>query len=246
MRSAEPGSPSPGITTTITTTTESRSTTAGTTTPTTTAAPATATATSRSIRRHRVLVAALALAATLAACGGGGEGDEESEPPAPTNPGAFSWLDPAGVPKGWSIRRLPSWQATLAYPRGWKLTRTDPGTVTASRISGGQIVGYLNITPQQGEETLGDWAAFRPAHNQEEGDRDLVALASATGLRFRDGSGSCVKDHYATETGHHYMEIACIVRGRSATTVIVGAAPPSVWGRYAPAIERSISSFEVS
>jgi hypothetical protein len=73
-----------------------------------------------------------------------------------------------------------------------------------------------------------------------------VPLASATGLEFRDGTGSCVKDRYATKTSRRYVEVACIVHGRSATTVIVGAVPPRLWDRYSPAIERSISSFAVS
>jgi hypothetical protein len=115
--------------------------------------------------------------------------------------------------------------------------------VTAARTADGEIQGYLNITPQQGEETLANWASFRPAHNVEEGDSDLIPLASATGLHFRGGQGSCVKDRYATESAHHYVEVACIVRGADATTVIVGAAPPELWNRFSPVIERAISSF---
>jgi hypothetical protein len=130
----------------------------------------------------------------------------------------------------------------LAYPPGWSLIKTDPGTVTAARKSGGHIVGYLNITPQGGDETLANWASFRPAHNREEGDHDLVPLASATGLQFRNGQGSCVKDGYSTETNARYTEIACIVRGPVATTVIVGAAPPASWSRFSPTIERALSS----
>ncbi len=118
--------------------------------------------------------------------------------------------------------------------------------MTATLRRGGRIDGYLNITPQGGDETLANWASFRPAHNRDEGDSDLVPLASASGLRFDDATGSCVKDRYATETSRRYVEIACIVRGRAATTVIVGAAPPSLWNRYSPVIERSISSFNVS
>jgi hypothetical protein len=215
---------------------------------TTTAGPATATATSSPIRRHRALVAALAVAgaAALAACGGSGSEDEATGPPAPANPAAFAWLHPGPTPSGWRTRQLPSESSRLAYPSDWHLTRTDPGTLTAASTSGGEIRGYLNVTPQQGEETLAGWASFRPGHNIEEGDHDLVPLASATGLRFRDGTGSCVQDRYATSTGHHYREIACIVRGRSATTVIVGATPPELWDRYSPALERAISSFRVS
>ena len=118
--------------------------------------------------------------------------------------------------------------------------------MTAARTRGGEILGYLNITPQQGEETLAGWASFRPAHNREEGDTNLVPLASATGLRFRNGRGSCVKDRYRTESDHHYVEIACIVRGPAATTVIVGAAPPELWSRFSPAIETAISSFDAA
>jgi hypothetical protein len=215
---------------------------------TTTAGPATATATSRPIRRHRALVAALALAsaAALAACAGSGRDEDLTGPPAPTDPAAFAWLHPARAPSGWRTTPLPSGRATLAHPARWRLGQTDPGTVTATLRRNGQIDGYLNITPQSGDETLADWASFRPAHNQEEGDRDLVPIASATGLPFRGGRGSCVKDRYETETSRHYVEVACIVRGQTATTVIVGAAPPSLWSRYSPVIEHAVSSFAVS
>jgi hypothetical protein len=213
--------------------------------PTTTAGPATATAISRPIRRHRALVAALALtsAAAFAACGSSGGDEETSGPAAPANPAAFTWLHPQAPPRGWKVQDLPSGVASLAYPTGWSLIKTDPGTVTAARKAGGQIVGYLNVTPQGGDETLANWASFRPAHNREEGDHDVVATASATGLRFRGGQGSCVKDDYSTSSNARYTEIACIVRGQAATTVIVGAAPPASWNRFSPAIERAISGF---
>jgi hypothetical protein len=190
----------------------------------------------------RSLVAALALmsAAALAACGS----SETSGRAAPADPAAFAWLHPERAPADWSTRRLPSGDAALASPPGWRLTRTDPGTVTASLKDGGRIAGYLNITPQQGEETLGNWASFRPAHNREEGDREIAPLASATGLRFRNGRGSCVQDRYTTESDSRYMEIACIVQGPSATTVVVGAAPPALWGQVSPVLERALSSFD--
>jgi hypothetical protein len=126
------------------------------------------------------------------------------------------------------------------------LTRTDPGTVTAALRRNGTITGYLNITPQGGDETLANWASFRPAHNREEGDRNLVPLASASGLRFTNGHGSCVKDSYSTSTDRRYTEIACIVRGNEATTVIVGAAPPGQWDRFSPILQRAITSFDAT
>ena len=190
----------------------------------------------------RFLVAALALAgaAALAACGS----SEDSGPAAPAKPAAFAWLHPTPVAQSWRRQPLPSGAAALAYPPGWRLTRTDPGTVTATQHAGGRIVGYLNVTPQQGEETLSNWASFRPAHNREEGDTNLVPLAFAAGLRFRDGRGSCVKDSYRTGSESPYMEIACIVRGSTATSVIVGAAPPDRWERVSGQLQRAISSFD--
>lgn len=216
--------------------------------PTTTAAPATATGTSRPTRRHGGFVAAIALAvaATLAACGSSSSDHDPSGPPAPPNQAAFAWVHPAPVPPGWLTKHLPSGRATLAYPPGWRLTRTDPGTVTATLRRNGKIAGYLNITPQQGDETLADWASFRPAHNVEEGDHNLVPLASATGLGFRDGKGSCVKDAYSTETDHDYTEIACVVQAPAATTVIVGATTPGLWDRLSSTLERAITSFDPS
>jgi hypothetical protein len=194
------------------------------------------------------LAAALALAgaAALAACGGSSGEQEASGPPAPSNPAAFAWVHPTSTPAGWRTRDLPSGQANLAFPRTWRLTRTDPGTVTAAMRRNGTITGYLNITPQGGNETLANWASFRPAHNREEGDRNLVPLASAGGLRFADGRGSCVKDSYSTSTERRYTEIACIVRGAAATTVIVGATTPGHWNRLSPTLERAITSFDAT
>jgi hypothetical protein len=106
-----------------------------------------------------------------------------------------------------------------------------------------KIVGYLNVTPRQGAETLSGWAHFRTDHNGDEGDTDVRQLGSATGLRFRTGHGSCVRDSYASSSGARYVELACLVAGRRASTVIVGASAPDDWGKLAPALERAISSF---
>jgi len=194
------------------------------------------------------LAAALALAgaAALAACGGHPGEDEGSGPAAPTNAAAFAWVQPERVPAGWHTRRLPSGEATLAYPGNWRLIGTDPGTVTAATRRNGAITGYLNITPQGGDETLANWARFRPAHNREEGDRNLVSLASTSGLRFAGGRSSCVRDSYSTSTQRRYTEIACIVRGSRATTVIVAATTPGRWDSLSPTLKRAISSFDAT
>lgn len=185
-----------------------------------------------------------AMAITVAANAPAGRGVRSAADTAPGgDTGAFAWLRPAAAPAGWSTGELPSRAARLAYPPGWRPIRTDPGTFSVALIGPrGAIRGYLNATPLSGHETLANWSRFRPDHNREEGDRRVVRDASATGLRFRAARGSCVIDHYATASAR-YREIACIVRGSKATTVVVGAAPPRDWARLGPAIERSIASF---
>jgi hypothetical protein len=156
----------------------------------------------------------------------------------------FAWLQPGVAPAGWSARRLPVSPARLPAPPGWRREHGDPGTRTeVQRTRSGRIVGYLNATPRQGGETLGNWSEFRVAHNREEGEREVRLLAGATDLHFRSGTGSCVIDSYRTESGHRYREVACIVSGGSATTVIVGAAPPLRWEAEAPTLEQAINSF---
>lgn len=91
-------------------------------------------------------------------------------------------------------------------------------------------------------ERLANWAAFRLGHNAAEGDRAIVRIAAASGLRFRTGPGSCVIDSYSTATAARFTEIACLVAGPRAASVVVGAAPPSAWAATAPTIERAISA----
>lgn len=183
--------------------------------------------------------AAVAAALVVAGCGGGATRAGRG-----TTAGPFAWLRPAAAPAGWRVARLPSGTAGLAYPPGWRPVETDPGTFSAALLGRhGAIRGYLNATPRNGGETLANWSRFRPAHNREEGDRRVRTEAAATHLRFRTGTGSCVVDRYATTTSH-YREIACIVRGTRATTVVVAAARPGDWRRLAPALRRSVASFQ--
>jgi hypothetical protein len=196
-------------------------------------------------RRNLVVGAALAAAiavaaAALLAASGGADG---STPAA--RPTAFDWLRPRAIPSAWSALRLPGSPARLPLPDGWRRAHGDPGTRTAElERRSGEIAGYLNATPRQGEETLRNWPRFRPDHNREEGDREVRVLASARGLRFHDGVGSCVLDAYLTSSGGRYREIACIVAGRSTSTVIVAAAPPRGWAAAAPVLERAVAGFQ--
>ncbi|MGH2868316.1 MAG: hypothetical protein ACRDNK_12215 [Solirubrobacteraceae bacterium] len=103
-------------------------------------------------------------------------------------------------------------------------------------------VGYLNLTPRQGRETLTNWSSFRVAHNADEGDRQVRILAVGRGLRFRNGHGSCVRDSYLTSSGARYIEIACLVAGSRTAAVIVGAAPPQAWAQVSPSLRWAISA----
>jgi hypothetical protein len=192
------------------------------------------------MRRHgkKIAATAAALAVAGSAVGiSGALGGSEA-------PSSFSWVRPAVAPPGWSALRLPGSPARLPMPPGWRREDGDAGTRTAAlRSSTGAIAGYLNATPRQGSESAAGWSEFRIEHNRDEGEREVRLLAGASDLRFRSATGSCVLDSYLTESGNRYRELACIVAGRTATTVIVGAAPPRRWAAEAPTIEQAIDSF---
>lgn len=107
--------------------------------------------------------------------------------------------------------------------------------------SRGRYVGYLNVTPRQSTESLANWVSFRARHNRAEGDREVRVLASASGLRFRGGTGTCLMDSYTTSSGSRYVEMACLVGGAS-SAVVVGATPPGDWRAQSATIERAIAS----
>jgi hypothetical protein len=76
---------------------------------------------------------------------------------------------------------------------------------------------------------------------REEGSTDVRGIASAHGLAFRSGRGSCVIDSYRTSRAR-YREIACLVAGTHTSSVVLGAAPSKTWAQQAKTIERAISS----
>ncbi len=191
-----------------------------------------------------MLAAALAAVALAAVAAVAGAGLRDSSTATVLHRSSFAWQHPGMAPAPWSKSRLPGSDASLPVPPGWRHEAGDAGTRTVvQRTASGRIAGYLNATPRQGTESLRNWTEFRVDHNRDEGDREVKLLAGATGLRFRSATGSCVLDSYRTEIGRPYREIACIVTGRSATTVIVGAAPPLHWESEAPTLEQAINSF---
>jgi hypothetical protein len=182
-------------------------------------------------------VVGLALVAVAVIAAVGGSGASRGRPPAP-----FAWLHPSSPPAGWKVARTAG-GATYGYPPGWRPIKTDPGTASVALLGRDRrIDGFLNATPRQGAETLANWSRFRPHHNSAEGSRDEHVVASTTNARFRAGHGSCVIDTYATSKTT-YREIACLVAGKRSTSVIVAAAPVSLWGRQSATLERAVSTF---
>ncbi len=114
----------------------------------------------------------------------------------------------------------------------------------ALRNSAGTYLGYLNVTPRQGPETLQDWAAFRLAHLR--GD-DAVAVhkdAMVQSVRTETTVRSCVIDDYVTTVDHHrFHEVACYVTSGSVGSVVVAATPSGdpahVWNQ----LERSVAAY---
>jgi hypothetical protein len=188
---------------------------------------------------RRLIVVAATIAAILGVRSGAADGSASPERQAP----AFRWLHPASPPGGWMVARLPSGAAKFAYPRTWRPIRTDPGTTSVALVGHDHSIrGYLNATPRQGTETLANWPSFRIQHlREEESSKGVRLIASAHGLGFRSGRGSCVIDSYRTSRTR-YLEIACLVAGARTSSVIVGAAPATTWSRQAETIERAIAS----
>ncbi len=182
------------------------------------------------------IAAAAIAAAAVAGCGGHLAVVVQSAPSS-----TFAWLQPQPKPPGWKVATTPS-GARLAYPAGWRPIETDPGTASAApRVAAGPFVGYLNATPQSGDETVANWSRFRVAHVAGEGAHDVRLATAATALHFRDGRASCVVDSYSTWRTR-FREIACIVEGRR-TTVVVAAAPVRHWATEAPLLRRAVASF---
>src|SRR4051794_101425 len=121
-----------------------------------------------------VALAAAAVVLIVGVGGGGQSGHPHASAP-------FAWLHPTQPPAGWKVARSSG--GALSYPPGWRPIKTDPGTASVALLGDGhRIDGFLNATPKQGKETLANWSRFRPAHNREEGDRNVRVIASARDL----------------------------------------------------------------
>jgi hypothetical protein len=161
--------------------------------------------------------------------------------------GAFPVIHPAAAPAGWRQLGLPDGAAVLSYPPSLRRVAGDQDAVSAARLSpGGAFQLYLNATPRQGDERLRNWAGFRLRLLRSDDAVSAREVAAAQGVKFRGGSGSCVIDGYVTRIGaHHYDEIACLVQGRTSTSVIVGAAAAATWSRARPLLFRAVAAYLV-
>jgi hypothetical protein len=159
----------------------------------------------------------------------------------------FPSLHPAAAPAAWPLAMLPDGTAVLTYLPSMQRVISDHDAVSAARLGpGGAYQLYLNATPRQGAETLAHWAAFRLRLLRSDDAASAHEVAAAEGLGFRGGTGSCVIDTYITRIGgHHFTEIACLVRGRSGASVIVAAAPAASWARARTLLLRAVAAYQV-
>ena len=191
------------------------------------------------------LTAALSLALIGCASSPAPSADSGGAAPATATAG-FGWFHPGRAPGAWLRASLTGQRATLSYPSSLRPQHGDPGTVTVgSTARSGAVLVYLNVTPKQGDETLHNWPDFRMEHLREDG-QSAVHLDGVSGpLSFRGGHGRCVMDNYTTNKHHnHYNEIACIVQGAHATSVLVAATSTSAWQANRALLEKVVSSYQ--
>jgi hypothetical protein len=196
---------------------------------------------SRPTRRNRYLLAAIAAIAAVAITVAAVALLER-----PTGR-PFPRLVPAAAPAGWRHAALPNRTAVLSYPPSLHPLAGDTDAVSVARLSrGGAFQLYLNATPRQGTETLAHWAAFRLALLRADDAATAHQDATAAGVKFRGGTGSCVIDDYITRIGaHHFQEIACLVQGRTGASVIVAAAPAAQWAQARPLLFQAVAAYQV-
>jgi hypothetical protein len=143
--------------------------------------------------------------------------------------GPFAWLTSTEPPTTCTRFTLPSGLGSLSVPPRFRAVRGDPGTATLALLGpDGTYLGYLNVTPRQGNERLGGWAVFRLAHLRGDGSISARQDGAVESVRTGQSLRSCVTDDYVTEIGHHrFHEVACLVTTTSAGSVVVAATP---WG----------------
>ena len=155
---------------------------------------------------------------------------------------SFGWLASTTPPITWTKLAAPSRLGILSSPPGFRTVEGDRGSLSLALLSaGGTYLGYLNVTPRQGNETLRDWAAFRLSHLLRDDATSVHKDGMVSSLRTANGARSCVTDDYVTTIGHHHFhEVACYVIRNSVSGVVIGATPSGdpahVWSELETAI----------
>jgi hypothetical protein len=159
--------------------------------------------------------------------------------------GSFAWLASTAPPATWARLAVPSGLGTLHSPPGFHTVDGDPGTLSvALRSAAGTYLGYLNVTPHQGDETLRDWAAFRLSHLREDDAASVHEDAMVTALRTATGARSCVTDDYVTTVGRHrFHEVACYVMSGSVRGVVVATTPWDDPAHVWTELERAVAAY---
>ena len=123
-----------------------------------------------------VAVALLVLGVSAAGCGGGVSSNSVTRSSSSTTGGGstnaasasadFGWLRPGPAPADWRSAQI-STGAVLYYPPTWRQSVSDPGTASAAlHDQRDRFLGYLNLTPRQGNESLSNWGSFRVEHRR--------------------------------------------------------------------------------
>jgi hypothetical protein len=159
--------------------------------------------------------------------------------------GSFGWLASTTPPATWARLTVPSGLGTLSTPPGFGTVDGDPGTLSvALRNSAGTYLGYLNVTPRQGLETLQDWAEFRLTHLRGDDAVSVHEDAMVQSVRTAAAVRSCVIDDYVTTVGHHqFHEVACYVTRGSAGSVVVAATPSGDPAHVWTQLERAVAAY---
>jgi hypothetical protein len=159
--------------------------------------------------------------------------------------GSFDWLAPTAPPATWARLTVASGHGTLSSPPGFRAVDGDPGTLSVTlRNSAGTYLGYLNVTPHQGHESLLDWAALRLSHLL--GDDAVSVHEGATAQSFGTAAAvrSCVTDDYVTTVGHdHFHEVVRYVTSGSVSSVVVAATPSGDPAHVWTQLERAVAAY---
>ena len=161
--------------------------------------------------------------------------------------GPFGWLASTTPPATWTRLAVPSGLGLVSSPPGFRRVHGDPGTLTLVLLnSAGNYLGYINVTPHQGHETLQDWAAFRLTHLRGDDAVSAHQDAMVQSVRTAAAVRSCVIDDYVTTVGHHqFHEVACDVTNGPVSSVVVAATPSGDPAHVWTQLERAVRGLSV-